>query len=179
MADGAYRVAVVTPEERLLDVQARSIVLRTSDGDLTVLDGHTPLVTDVTPGEVRVEPDEGEVVHLAVHGGFLQVETGSGLDDVGDDGVVPPGGGAGDRSTRVTLLAGTAELADQIDVGRAEQAKARAESRVEELRAITGRSGSGSQEDEAPSTPEELELAQVEAALRRAEVRLEIAGVGT
>ena len=51
-------------------------MLRSSDGDLTVLDGHTPLVTDVVPGEVRVEPGEGDIVRLAVHGGYLQVDTG-------------------------------------------------------------------------------------------------------
>jgi F-type H+-transporting ATPase subunit epsilon len=178
MADGEYRMAVVTPEERLVDVRARSVVLRSSDGELTVLDGHTPLVTDVTPGEVRIEVDEGDVVHLAVHGGYLQVETGPGLD--AEDAAAPPGGGtaASTRTTRVTLLAGVAELADQIDVPRAERARTEARARLEELRAATGRSGiAGVPEgDEAPTTPEALELAQVEAALLRAEVRLEAAG---
>ena len=35
--------------------RGRGLVLRTSEGELTVLDGHTPLVTDVVPGEVRVD----------------------------------------------------------------------------------------------------------------------------
>jgi F-type H+-transporting ATPase subunit epsilon len=169
MADGVFAVAVVTPEERLLDVPARALVLRSSDGELTVLDGHTPLVTDVVPGGVRVDLEEGDPVHLAVHGGYLQVETGAGLD--GDDE-------GGDRTTRATLLAGVAELADQIDVPRAERAKAEAEARVESLGAATGRSGTGAgaaTPEADGTTPEELELAQAEAALRRAEVRLEVA----
>jgi len=191
---GGLRVAVVTPEERLVDVPAAAVVLRSSDGELTVLEGHTPLVTDVVPGEVRIEPEEGDALRLAVHGGFMQVETGPGAAgatyaDAGTGGTIPSGGGPGaaDRSTRVTLLAGVAELADQIDVARAERAKAEAVARAEELRAVvTGRSGgagagapggtAAAEGEGVPSTPEEVELAQVEAALRRAEVRLEVAG---
>jgi F-type H+-transporting ATPase subunit epsilon len=173
MPDGAFEVSVLTPESQLLRVDARAIVLRSSDGDLTVLNGHTPIVTDVVPGRVRVDPAEGEPVHMAVHGGYLQVETGLGLDD--SDG----------RSTRVTLLTGTAELASQIDVARAERARAEAEARVEELRAAQGRGGSGgtgaagaghAQGEHEATAPEDLELLEAEAALERARVRLEVAG---
>jgi F-type H+-transporting ATPase subunit epsilon len=177
MADGVFTVIVVTPEERLLDVAARALVLRTSDGELTILDGHTPLVTDVVPGDVRVDVDEGEPIHLAVHGGYLQVETGTGLDgddDSGDEGV------KSERSTRATLLAGIAELSDRIDVPRAQAARTRAEARVEELRAggrTSGSANSTASADGEPLTAEDIELASAEAALRRAEVRLEVAGV--
>jgi F-type H+-transporting ATPase subunit epsilon len=176
MADGAFTLAVVTPEERLVDTPARSVELRSSDGELTVLDGHTPLVTDVVPGEVKFEPEEGDPVRLAVHGGFLQVETGPGLEpeNGGDGGAGAPSAGA--RSTRVTLLAGVAELADQIDVPRAERAREEATIRVDELRAATGRSGAPGEAAEAPATPEELELTQAEASLHRAELRLSVAG---
>jgi F-type H+-transporting ATPase subunit epsilon len=182
MADGVFTVIVVTPEERLLDVAARGLVLRTSDGELTILDGHTPLVTDVVPGDVRVDVHEGEPVHLAVHGGFLQVETGTGLDGTGLDGEGDSGdeGVKSERSTRATLLAGIAELSDRIDVPRAQEAKATAEVRVEELRAAGRTSGSANSTasaDGEPLTAEDVELASAEAALRRAEVRLEVAGV--
>jgi F-type H+-transporting ATPase subunit epsilon len=157
MPDGVFELAVLTPEATLLRAAARAIVLRSSDGDLTVLDGHTPIVTDVVPGDVRVDPVEGEAVHLAVHGGYMQVETGPGLAD--DD----------QRGTRVTLLAGVAELASSIDVARAERAKAEAEARLEELRA--GGRATGAQGDD-------LALHEAEEALRRAEVRLQVAGAG-
>lgn len=171
MPDGTFAVSVLTPEAELLRADARALVLRSSDGDLTILDGHTPIVTDVVPGEVRVDKAEGDPIRLAVHGGFLQVETGMGID-----------GGEG-RETRATLLAGIAELSESIDVPRAERALAEAEARVEELRAAAGRSEAtpaargeaGAGGEEAP-TPEELQLAQAEAALRRAQVRLEVAG---
>ena len=98
----------------------------------------------MVPGDVRVDVDEGEPVHLAVHGGFLQVETGTGLTSTGLDGEGDDGdeGVKSERSTRATLLAGIAELADQIDVPRAQEAKATAEVRVEELRAAGRTSGS-------------------------------------
>jgi F0F1-type ATP synthase epsilon subunit len=180
MPDGLFQVIVVTPEERLVDVTAREVVLRSSDGDLTVLDGHTPLVTDVVPGEVRVVPDGDPPIRLAVHGGYLQVETGhsqaqgsgqrSGSGDV--DGVKSEGPTAGgDRSTRVTLLAGVAELAEQIDVARAERARVQAQAEVEEARGALGVGDA-----ESSTTGQSLELATAEAALRRAEVRLEVGG---
>jgi F-type H+-transporting ATPase subunit epsilon len=167
MPDGTFDVSVVTPESQLLHTQARAIVLRSSDGDLTILDGHTPIITDVVPGDVRVDAAEGNAVHIAVHGGYLQVETGQGVE--GSEG----------RSTRVTLLAGTAELADQIDVARAERARAEAEARVEELRAVATRSGgpgTGAAPEGEAASPESLELSEAEAALERADVRLKVAG---
>ena len=161
MPDGVFELSVLTPESNLLQTEARAIVLRSSLGDLTVLDGHTPLVTDVVPGDVRVDPAEGEPVHLAVHGGYLQVETGPGV-----------GGAEGSqRGTRVTLLAGVAELATSIDVARAERQRAEAEARLEELRASGGRSATEAQ-GEDPETKE------AQGALRRAEVRLQVAGAG-
>jgi F-type H+-transporting ATPase subunit epsilon len=173
MPDGTFVVSVLTPESRLFHAEARAIVLRSSDGDLTILDGHTPIITDVVPGDVRVDRAGGDPVHMAVHGGYLQVETGQGID------------GVEARTTRVTLLAGTAELADQIDVARAERARAAAEARVEELRAAAGRTGgpgtgaagAGGEHGEGEvKRPEDLELADAEAALARADVRLEVAG---
>ncbi len=176
MADGVFHVSILTPESKLLDADAKALVLRTSTGELTVLDGHTPLITDVVPGDVRVDSVDGEPVHLAVHGGYLHVETGPGVLDEGDQ-----------RGTRATLLAGVAELADQIDVERARRAKEEAQARVDELRATTGRSGPAASTTGAPTgtttsdgtvvvTEEDIALVEAEAALRRADVRLEVAG---
>ncbi len=154
MPDGTFSLSVLTPEERLLEIEARALVLRSSDGDLTILDGHTPLVTDVVPGDVRVDPEEGDPVHLAVHGGFLHVETGPGI-----------GGDPAVRATRATLLAGVAELASTIDVERARRAREEASAQVDQLRSTGG--------GEEAATPE---LVESQAALRRAEVRLTVAG---
>jgi F-type H+-transporting ATPase subunit epsilon len=162
VADGVFGVEVVTPEQSLYAGGARSVVLATSDGALTVLDGHTPLVGDVVPCELKVEQAEGELLRLAVHGGFLQVDTSPhaalGLADEGDGPL--PG-----LSTRVTVLAGIAELSEEIDVERAQLARDAANQRVNELQ-----SGRGAEETEV-----DVELVEAKGSLERAELRLSVA----
>jgi len=77
-------------------------------------------------------------------------------------------------STRVTLLAGIAELSEEIDVPRAERARDEAAQRVAELR--SGRGGS-SDLHEGDGVPD-LALLEAEEALGRAELRLSVAGSG-
>lgn len=164
MAD-ALALEVVTPEQTLLAGAASAVVLRTSEGSLTVLPGHAPFVGDVLAGEVKVEQPDGAVVRLAVHGGFVQVETGAGVAD-GVEGVGD--GPIAGLSTRVTLLAGIAELVDAIDVARAEAARTVALARLDQLRAGAGR-------DDA-SGAVGVEIAQLESAVERADIRLRLAG---
>jgi len=102
---------------------------------------------------------EGEVVRVAVHGGFTQVEQNVPL--VGDDAAEDA------TSSRVTLLVGVAELADEIDPDRARAALDAAEARVAEL----GGTGKALAEGEEADP----ELVEAEAALLRARVRLEAA----
>jgi F-type H+-transporting ATPase subunit epsilon len=162
VADGVFGVEVVTPEQSLFAGGARSAVLATSDGALTVLDGHTPLVGDVVPCELKVEQADGAVVRLAVHGGFLQVDTSPGAADGLAEGDGPLPG----LSTRVTVLAGVAEVAEEIDVPRAERAKEVATQRVNEL--TSGRGG-------VEEGDEDVARSEAEGALARAELRLAVA----
>ena len=163
MANGVFGVEIVTPEQSLFAGGATSVVLATSEGALTVLDGHTPLVGDVVHCEVKVEQADATLVRLAVHGGFLQVDTSPGAAEGLADGDGPLPG----LSTRVTVLAGVAELAAEIDVPRAEEARERAAQRVGELG-----SGRGPVSEDAD---EDLELADAEGALARAELRIAVA----
>jgi len=163
VADGVFGVEVVTPEQSLYAGGARSVVLATSDGALTVLDGHTPLVGDVVPCEVRLEEAEGSVQRLAVHGGFLQVDTSPGAAEGLAEGDGPLPG----LSTRVTVLAGVAERAEEIDVARAELAKEASAQRLADLNA--GRAPAGEDVEEDVATVE------AEGALARAELRLAVA----
>lgn len=101
-----YDVEVVTPERRFLTGRASFMILRSTDGDLGILHGHTPLVTGLVPTPVDLRLEEGRrFVHVS--GGFLEV-----------------------RPERVTVLARTAEAAEDIDVGRAEAARDRAQERL-------------------------------------------------
>jgi hypothetical protein len=138
-----------------------------------VLDGHTALVGDVVPGLVRVEQPDGTLLRLAVHGGFVQVDTSPGAagDLVeGDESGPLPG-----TTTRVTLLAGVSELAEDIDVPRAERAQEAATRRVAELQAQAGPAGRGSPDGDLEADGGNFALQQVEAALARAELRLSVA----
>jgi F-type H+-transporting ATPase subunit epsilon len=167
VADGVFGVEIVTPEQSLLAGGAVSVVLTNSEGDLTVLDGHTALVSDVVSCETKVEQEDGTTVRLAVHGGFLQVDTSPGAAEGLAEGDGPLPG----LSTKVTVLAGVAEMANEIDVPRAQAAKDAAEARVSEL--SSGR-GSGSDRTDGDDTPD-VGLVEAEAALARAELRIAVA----
>jgi F-type H+-transporting ATPase subunit epsilon len=163
--DGVFGVEVVTPEQALFAGGATSVVLETSEGAMTVLDGHTPLVGDIAPCLVKVEQADGTALRVAVHGGFVQVDTSPGAAEGLAEGDGPLPG----LSTRVTVLAGVAELAEEIDVPRAEQAKEAATQLLTELR--SGRSPSAERSEDTP----DLALAEAESALGRAELRIAVA----
>ena len=163
MADDVFGVEVVTPEQSLYAGGARSVVLATSDGALTVLDGHTPLVGDVVPCELKVEEADGTLQRVAMHGGFLQVDTSPGAAEGLAEGDGPLPG----LSTRVTVLAGVAELAEEIDVPRAELARDVSTQRLNELGA--GRAPAGEEAEES------FEVSQARESLARAELRLAVA----
>ncbi|MEX2043403.1 MAG: ATP synthase F1 subunit epsilon, partial [Patescibacteria group bacterium] len=90
----------------VVEEPVRSVTVPTTDGEITVLPDHVPLVSVIRPGVLTIRGATGEKgeQHLAVSGGFLKV--------------------AGDS---IAVLADTAERADDIDKQRAEQARKRAE----------------------------------------------------
>ena len=100
-------LTVVTAERTVLerDDVARLIV-PTTEGQITVLPSHAPLMASLAVGEMIAVTAEGEQP-MAVHGGFLQV-----------------------ASDRVSVLADAAEHFDDIDEERAEAARERAEQRL-------------------------------------------------
>ncbi|MDQ3886191.1 MAG: F0F1 ATP synthase subunit epsilon [Actinomycetota bacterium] len=125
-------VEVVAVEKRVWSGEAQGVFARTTEGELGVLPGHAPLLGElVTGGIVRIKPTDGEQLTIAVHGGFLSV-TGE----------------------KVSVLAETAELADEIDIERAREALRRAES------------------------DSDSDAKDVEAARSRATARIEAAGQG-
>jgi F-type H+-transporting ATPase subunit epsilon len=131
MAD-TIQIEVVTPERMVLKDTADDIQIPGKDGYLGILPGHAPLITELAVGEISYR-HAGQTKRLSVAWGFAEV-----LPD------------------KVTILAETAERADEIDLSRAQSAKQRAE---DELK----KAGPGG--DEA---------AQV--ALQRANTRIEVAG---
>lgn len=99
---------VVTPDRSIIKEQVDEVVLPGSEGYFGVLPGHAPLVATLQVGELWYRPTGNQdKQYLAVAFGFVEV-----LPD------------------RVTVLAQIAERAEDIDLGRAEAAKTRAEQRV-------------------------------------------------
>ena len=108
MLPESIELAVVTPERQLLREKTAEVTLPGAKGYLGVLPGHAPLMTELGIGELtyrRAGASESTVI--AIVQGFSEV-----LPD------------------RVTVLAETAERAEEIDLARAEAAKARAEQRL-------------------------------------------------
>ena len=64
---------VITPEEVIYDGEANLIIARIADGDLGVLVDHSPLVSTVEVGEVRIKEGDDDQLVYATSDGFFKV----------------------------------------------------------------------------------------------------------
>jgi F-type H+-transporting ATPase subunit epsilon len=102
-------VHIVTAEREVFAEEGvEEVIAPGSEGELTVLPQHAPLLTMIKPGIMRIVKG-GQEVDMAITGGFLEV-----------------------RDDRVTILADAAERAEEIDEARALEARHRAERSLEE-----------------------------------------------
>jgi F-type H+-transporting ATPase subunit epsilon len=69
----ALKVAVVSPTQEVWSGEATFISARTTDGDLGVLPGHTPLFGVLVDGAVSIKVADGTTQEFNVQGGFLSV----------------------------------------------------------------------------------------------------------
>ena len=97
-------VDVVSAEEMIFSGEADHVVLPGEAGELGIWPRHTPLLTRIRPGAVRIKLPEGGEEFVYVSGGMLEVQP-----------------------TMVTVLADTAIRAHDLDEARATQAKKAAE----------------------------------------------------
>lgn len=72
MAD-SFNFELVSPERLLVSAEAVSVVVPGSEGELTVLADHAPLMTTLRPGVIRVELKSGEKQDFVVFGGFADI----------------------------------------------------------------------------------------------------------
>jgi F-type H+-transporting ATPase subunit epsilon len=98
---------IVTPERLAYSDTVESVQLPGVEGELGVLPHHTPLVSMLGLGELRIRKD-GEIETFAIAGGFLQV-----------------------RPDRVVVMAELADLAAEIDLEKAAEARREAERALE------------------------------------------------
>jgi F-type H+-transporting ATPase subunit epsilon len=103
-------VEIVTPERIVYRNEAQMVVAPTVDGEIGVLPLHAPIVALLKAGEIRVKIDDNETEWIATSAGYLQV-----------------------HEDKVIVLADRAQLAHQIDVERAREAKTSIEQRMHEL----------------------------------------------
>ncbi|MEZ7814420.1 MAG: F0F1 ATP synthase subunit epsilon [Burkholderiaceae bacterium] len=70
----AFQVDVVSAEEKIFSGQAKFVALPGESGELGILPGHTPLITRIKPGSVRIELADGGQEFVFVAGGILEVQ---------------------------------------------------------------------------------------------------------
>lgn len=125
-------VSVVTPDGPVMEDSFEMVSCKAEYGELGILPGHIPLVAPLTISAVRLKRGN-DVERIAVSGGFLEV-----------------------RPDKVTILAQSAEQPSEIDVERAQQAKQRAEQRLQQ------------------SKQDNIDFQRAELALKRAMNRLDL-----
>jgi F-type H+-transporting ATPase subunit epsilon len=127
------KVSVVTPDGPVYDSDVEMVSTKAQTGELGILPGHVPMVAPLEIAALRLKK-EGKTEFVAINGGFLEV-----------------------RPDQVTILAQSAERAEDIDVERALRAKERAEQRLK------------------MQLQESLDFRRAELALKRAINRINIA----
>lgn len=66
------RVDVVSAESSIFSGEAKFIALPGESGELGILPGHTPLITRIRPGSVRIEKTDGNEEFVFVAGGIFE-----------------------------------------------------------------------------------------------------------
>lgn len=97
-------VEIVSAEKYIFKGRARMVVVTGSEGELGILPGHSQLLTNMQPGQVKIVTPQNEEEFYYISGGFLEVQPEA-----------------------VSILADTVIRADELDGARAEEAKAKAE----------------------------------------------------
>lgn len=135
MPERTFKLEVVTPDRVVVsDNEVVSIIAPGSEGYFGVMARHAPMMAELRIGKLDFRRADGTSEAVAIAGGFVEV-----------------------FENKVSVLAESAELAEEIDVERAEQAKKRAEQRL------------------AAASPD-VDVARAEAAFQRAINRLRVAG---
>ncbi|MBQ9946867.1 MAG: ATP synthase F1 subunit epsilon [Oscillospiraceae bacterium] len=101
-----FKLEIITPEKKFFDGETEQVIVRTTVGDVGILNGHEPYCAALGIGQMRIMID-GELRHAATSGGIIKV-----------------------NREKTVILVDSCEWADEIDVNRAQQAKDNAEDRI-------------------------------------------------
>jgi F-type H+-transporting ATPase subunit epsilon len=138
MAEGWGRILleVVTPDRQVLSVEVDEVTAPGANGYFGVLPGHIPFITTLGLGELGYRIGN-QWEYLAITWGYAEV-----------------------LPNHVAILTQTAEMAEEVDIERAERAKRRAEERLREWSTTTA----------------DIDFERASTALQRAAIRLQVAG---
>lgn len=100
------RLQIITPMRTILDEEVESVILHTTEGEMGILYDHEPVVTLLGYKKI-VYTQEGQKKQATTLGGFAEV-----------------------TKDKIIILTDASELAQEIDLERAEKAKERAEKRL-------------------------------------------------
>lgn len=104
---------IITPEKKVQDGEFDELYVPTEKGQIGILPRHINLVSQITPGEIKIKTQGKEKI-LAITGGFLEV-----------------------NKDQVTILADYAEHIADIDADKAREAQKRAEEVLSKRHEIT------------------------------------------
>ncbi len=102
-----FKLEVVTPDRNFFDDDVEMIVVRTTEGDIGVLNNHEPSVAPLAIGKIRVKQDNGGFKTAACSGGFISIE-----------------------EEKTVIITDSAEWSHEIDLKRANEARDRADERI-------------------------------------------------
>ena len=132
-ADNLFDLKIITPDRVFYSGKASFLELNTVEGEIGIYKNHIPMTTVLEPGIATITEEGGNKKEAALHTGFMEI--------LGD---------------RITILVEIAEWPDEIDRNRAQEAKIRAERRL--------------QNDKS-----NINITRAELALHKALVRIELA----
>lgn len=104
-----FKLEIITPEKIFFDGETEHLIARTSEGDVGILHGHTPYVSNLVSGPVKIKMSDGNFRIAAVSGGVIKASP-----------------------DKTVILANAVEWADEIDIERAKRSAEDAKRRIKE-----------------------------------------------
>ncbi|MBI2476088.1 MAG: hypothetical protein HYV67_02510 [Candidatus Taylorbacteria bacterium] len=124
------KLKIITPEKLVFEEEVNQVTFPSTEGELTVLPDHIPLIAGLASGDV-VAVTNGEHIPMAVAGGFVEVHPVRSLSRGGTAGASEHQTSNGVKeekyTTEVVIMADFAEHVSELSEAAIEKAKARAE----------------------------------------------------
>ena len=108
-----YKLIILSPEREFYTGEVSELIVGSTEGAIGILANHMPLVTTLRPSISEIVEKDGEKLKAFTSSGILEV-----------------------KGNEVTMLCDACEWPEEIDKKRAEEAKKRAEKRIEQKNGV-------------------------------------------